>query len=224
MGTINKVYDAGYDTLPKILAMSVDDFLTIDGIKDKSANKLHTNLHNAYDKASITLLLAGTNGLGEGVGMKRLEPLMEAIPKLCSKSCRLKDSTIRNKIMELEGFSGKMADKIIQNRTKCVKLLSSLPKRKPISKTKMVAAAAPPILEFSITRDVSGMSFVFTGGRMKDLEKNLVVLGAKISNTVSKKTTVLIAKDPETLSGKVKKANSLGISIMNQTEFKKWLS
>ena len=99
MGTINKVYDAGYDTLPKILAMSVDDFLTIEGIKEKSANKLYTNLHNAYDKASITLLLAGTNGLGEGVGMKRLEPLIEAIPNLCSKSCRLKDSTIRSKII-----------------------------------------------------------------------------------------------------------------------------
>ncbi len=224
MGTINKVYDAGYDTLPKILAMSVDDFLTIEGIKEKSANKLYTNLHNAYDKASITLLLAGTNGLGEGVGMKRLEPLIEAIPNLCSKSCRLKDSTIRSKIMELEGFSGKMADKIVQNRTKCVKLLASLPKRKPATKTKIVATVAPPTLDFSITRDVSDMSFVFTGGRMKDLEKNLIALGAKISNTVSKKTTVLIAKDPESNSGKVKKANKIGISIMSQSEFKKWLS
>jgi len=223
-GTINRVYDAGFDTLPKILAMRVPDYLSIEGIKEKSANKLHTNLQEAYNKASVQLLLAATNALGEGIGAKRLDPLIDAIPNLCEKSCKLKNTTIRSKIMDLEGFSVKMADKIIENRTSCVQLLASLPKRKKSKITKKIAVAAPSPLDFELKRDVTGMSFVFTGGRMKDLETTLVILGAKIGSSVSGKTTVLIAKDPETKSGKVKRAEKLGIPIMDHDSFKTWLS
>ena len=119
-GTINKVYDAGFDTLPKILAMSVSDYLSIEGIKEKSAVKLHTNLHSAYDRATVPLLLAATNALGEGNGSKKIQPLLDAIPNLCEKSCKFGDKKIRNIIVGLEGFSEKMADKIIKNRKDCV--------------------------------------------------------------------------------------------------------
>ena len=220
-GTINKVYDAGYDTLPKILAMEVSDYLTIEGIKEKSAVKLHSNLQEAYGKASLPLLLAATNALGEGVGSKRILPLLDAIPNLCEKSCRFGDKKIRTLIGGLDGFSEKMADKIISNRKACVTLLSSMPKRKV--STNEVAVAAPT-LDFPITKDVNGMKFVFTGGRLKELEATLVILGAQISGSVSKKTTVLIAKDPTVASGKTKKAQKLGIPIMGHEQFKTWLN
>lgn len=222
MGTIKRVYEAGYDTLPKILAMTVDDYLAIEGIQEKSANKLHDNLHTAYNKADIPLLLAATNALGEGIGAKRLIPLIKAIPNLCEKSCKLTNKTLVSKIMELEGFSDKMADKIIKNRKGCVQLLSSLPSRSEV--TTKIAAAAPPIMDFNINRDVTGMNFVFTGGKMKDLEQNLVVLGAKMGSSVSKRTTVLIAKDPTSNSSKIKRAQKLNIPIMSQEDFKKWLN
>lgn len=223
-GTINRVYDAGFDTLPKILAMRVPDYLSIEGIKEKSANKLYSNLQEAYNRASVPLLLAATNALGEGIGAKRLDPLIVAIPNLCEKSCKLKDATIRSKIMDLEGFSVKMADKIVENRDGCVQLLASLPKRKKSKVAKKVAVSAPSVLDFELKRDVAGMSFVFTGGRMKDLEATLVILGAKIGSSVSGKTTVLVAKDPDTKSGKVKRAEKLGIPIMDHDSFKTWLS
>ena len=68
------------------------------------------------------------------------------------------------------------------------------------------------------------MKFVFTGGRLKDLEATLVILGAEISGSVSKKTSVLIAKDPSVASGKTKKAQKLGVPIMDHTQFKSWLN
>jgi len=214
-GTINKVYDAGYTTLPSILAMTVEDFLSIDGIQEKMATKLHTNLHQRYDDASLTLLLGATNALGEGIGTKRLDPLLEAIPDLCNSSLTLSDDDIRERIVSLDGFSVKIADKIISNRVGCVKLLESLPKKKVV-KTKKASAS-------SASMDLIGMSFVFTGGRMKDLEEVVVLRGGKIGSSVSKNTTILIAKDPTSKSGKIKKANKLGVQIMNWDQFRAWI-
>ena len=60
--------------------------------------------------------------------------------------------------------------------------------------------------------------------KMKDLEQNLVVLGAKMGSSVSKRTTVLIAKAPTSNSSKIKRAQKLNIPIMSQEDFKKWLN
>ena len=158
------------------------------------ATKLYTNLHQRYDEASLTLLLGATNALGEGVGTKRLDPLLEEIPNLCDSSLAMSDDDIRARIISLEGFSSKMADKIISNRASCVKLLASLPKKKVVRTKK--SSSSP------VKADLEGMSFVFTGGRMKDLEEVIVLRGGKIGSSVSKNTTILVAKDPTSNSGK----------------------
>jgi NAD-dependent DNA ligase len=59
------------------------------------------------------------------------------------------------------------------------------------------------------------MVVVFTGLRLKEEEKLLELRGAKIGSSVSKNTTHLVCKDPNSGSSKLEKAKSLGIEIMS---------
>lgn len=45
IGNTKRIIDAGYDTIPKILEMSVDNLLTVEGFKRKLAEKIHTNMN-----------------------------------------------------------------------------------------------------------------------------------------------------------------------------------
>jgi DNA ligase (NAD+) len=57
--------------------------------------------------------------------------------------------------------------------------------------------------------------------RDKELESEIEARGGKISSAVSKKTSVLVAKDPTDESGKVKTAKELGVRVVNFETFKK---
>jgi DNA ligase (NAD+) len=66
-----------------------------------------------------------------------------------------------------------------------------------------------------------GQVVVFSGVRSKDLEKKITSMSGKVVGTISGKTTVLIIKDKENLTGKVQKAESQGVKIMTIDEFQK---
>ena len=61
---------------------------------------------------------------------------------------------------------------------------------------------------------------MFTGGKDKILVQKLEDIGAKIGTAVTKNIFILIAKDKESNTGKVAKANDLGIKIMTIDDFK----
>ncbi len=64
------------------------------------------------------------------------------------------------------------------------------------------------------------MQVCFTGIRDKELAAKIESLGGKVTSSVSKKTTIVVAKDPNSTTGKPKKAREMGITIMGITEFK----
>lgn len=49
-GNIQRIIDAGFDTIPKIVAMSIDDFMTVEGFKEKLSNKIYNNIRNSIEK------------------------------------------------------------------------------------------------------------------------------------------------------------------------------
>ena len=62
-------------------------------------------------------------------------------------------------------------------------------------------------------------SVCFTGFRNKQWEERLVKEGHKVVSGVSKNTTILVTKDKESSSSKVKKAKDLNIPILTPEEF-----
>ena len=73
---------------------------------------------------------------------------------------------------------------------------------------------------------LKGYQIVLTGKLSKysrdELKENLINLGAKVSSSVSKKTTIVIAG--ENAGTKLKKANDLGINIINEDNYANFLN
>lgn len=61
---------------------------------------------------------------------------------------------------------------------------------------------------------MAGQVVCMTGFRDKDMATAIEAAGGEISSGVSKKTTLLVAKDPASTSGKAKKARSQGTEII----------
>ena len=76
-GNVIRIIDAGFDTIPKILRMSEEDFLTIDGFKGKMAKKLHDGIRDKVESASLITIMSASNTLGRGFSGKKIELIME---------------------------------------------------------------------------------------------------------------------------------------------------
>ncbi len=77
--------------------------------------------------------------------------------------------------------------------------------------------------EAETDQKLSGMNFVITGSlqhfeNRNELKALLEAKGAKVTDSVSQKTTYLINNDPESHSSKNQKAKKLNIPILNETE------
>lgn len=66
-GAITKLYDAGYDSLKKILKITLEEINKIAGFQDKSALKLYNALRGIQNSKCEKLLVA-SNIFGRGFG------------------------------------------------------------------------------------------------------------------------------------------------------------
>ena len=64
-----------------------------------------------------------------------------------------------------------------------------------------------------------GMTVVFTGFRNKEWEEILESAGGKVSSAVSKNTSLVVAADPTDNTGKILKANDLGVRVISKETF-----
>ncbi len=70
---------------------------------------------------------------------------------------------------------------------------------------------------------LNGVTVVFTGFRDATLENKITENGGVIGSGVSKNTSILVVKDATKSSSKTKKAESLGIDVMDRLVFEKYL-
>ena len=73
----------------------------------------------------------------------------------------------------------------------------------------------------STKNSLEGLVVVFTGIRIKELEEEIEARNGKVVSTVSSKTKIVVAKDPNEETGKVKTAKELKIPVLSVDEFRK---
>ena len=117
-------------------------------------------------------------------------------------------------IVEVEGFSYITAEKIANNLKYADQFIKKVNKYVTFAKSERVSD------------DLNGNKYVMSGFRDKELEKDIISRGGKITTSVSKNTTALIvkSKDSEKTTSKFRKAEELGIPIFEKDYFiKKFL-
>ncbi|HHL0584487.1 TPA: NAD-dependent DNA ligase LigA [Streptococcus agalactiae] len=202
---VEKLFDAHLIAdVADIYRLSIEDLLTLDGIKEKSATKIYHAIQSSKENSAEKLLF----GLGiRHVGSKASRLLLEEFGNLRQLSQASQES-----IASIDGLGGVIAkslhtffekeevDKLLEELTSYNVNFNYLGKR------------------VSTDAQLSGLTVVLTGKLEKmtrnEAKEKLQNLGAKVTGSVSKKTDLIVAGS--NAGSKLTKAQDLGITIQDE--------
>lgn len=212
-GNIARIIDTGFDSVPKIIKMTVQDFLTVDGFKEKTATKLYNGIKEKLSSASIITIMSASNIFGRGFSEKKLELIIEAYPDVLVSKETTQEKI--KKIADIKGMARKTAEAFVQAIPNFIQFLQETNLIDKISQAQLeVQNKINPL------NPLFGKTIVMTGFRDVAIQEALKNVGAKLGSSVSKNTFVVLVKDLEEDTGKAGDAKKLGIKLMTPEKFK----
>lgn len=206
--TIKKMFANGLDNLMKILGASEARLLKVPEFQKRSAERIRTNIHNGLKDVKLSVVLGASGIFGFGLGRKRMDMLLLDLPNLLTMDQRMSKKQVMKSILNVEGFSEIMAQKVVDNIANARKFIEKISKYATFKH------------EERVSDGMKGHKYVMTGFRDKNLEEDIAARGGKVTSSVSKNTTaIIVAVKGGRLTGKLKKANDLGIPIYEKTDF-----
>ena len=214
-GNVRKIMKAGYDSVPKIIAMTETDYLKVDGFKKKMAEKVYNSIHKKITDAPLAKIMAVSNIFGRGFGEKRIEPILEKYPDILKNITASSEEEKIKQIKSIKGMEQKTAGRFVKNLPKFMEFMT-------VAKLESKLDDVPK--EDAHPKDVShplyDKSIIITGFRNKELSEELKRIGARESSAVSKSTFAVIVKNKEEDTGKAEAARQKNIPIYTVDEFK----
>lgn len=200
--TVQKLYDAGYNDLWKILDLT--KATTLPAIPYVAMQRTVESLQQMLDtEVDLVRIVVASGLLPRGIGERKLELLLHAVPEFFTvKTLDL------SKLPAIAGLSASTLEEIYATRTTIQTFLSKYKKyARYVSPTAVTSTAEEPVV----------VSIAFSGFRDADLKAKLERTGkCKICESVSGKTKLLVVADPSATSEKVKKAAAKGIPIVSK--------
>ena len=207
-GNVKKVFEVGFNTIPKILSMTHDDFMTIPGFKEKMSTKISTGIKDRLEKTSLADLMVATNIFGRGMGKSRAKIILKTYPDILTSPHSEEEKT--HMIIKLDGFSTKTAATFVPYIPKFIEF---------IQKTNLQHKLIVEDKKVNTSHPLYQKKIVMTGFRDSELEKMIIEVGGEISNSVSKKTFLLLVDSLDSDSGKAVKAKKLNVHMMTPYAF-----
>jgi len=193
-----RLEDASYETIiSSIMELILMEWVNIIGV---NGSKIHSSLERRLSSLSLATYLGAVKYFGTGFGVRRAKLLLKNL----DDENKVWDLTVDD-IVNYEGFDVKTASMIV-NGLHSAKLFAEKLHLSFVKEEK--------------TTELSHLNVVFTGFRDKEFQEKLEKLGAKVSSSVSKRTTHLLTAEPNSTSTKAVKARQLGIETLSLDEFK----
>ena len=204
-GLIQKLYENGYTEIVDILHIKKKDLLEIEGFQETLANKIINNIKIALEKVNLIEIMNASNIFGNGLGKRKLALIFSNIPDVMTHKI---DNNLKQKIIMINGFSDISANQFVNNLEEFKLFLKNL-KIKTHN------------LDSYIEKTQIKKNIVFTGFRNSELEKYLETHKIAVKNTINADTFLLITKDDNSTSSKIKEANKKKIKVVSLKEFLK---
>lgn len=212
--TISKLFENGQDSLVKILNLSQEDFSKIDGFGEKLAERTFANIHSSLKKSSITDAISASSCFGFGFGKKKIQKLLQSIPYFHTTTrSKEEENSLMDKVMAIEGFSEKTAKQAIAHIPEIKQFVKDI--------SPFVSKDNVPNVKPSSTQLLQNYIIVFSGFRDKSLEEFIIENGGSVGNSVTKSTTMVVTKNTDDSSSKLKKAKENKIPIYQKEDFEK---
>ena len=218
-GNVKRLMNAGYDTVPKILKMTKQDFESVEGFKTKMAEKIHGSIKSKVEAASLLDIMVSSNKLGKGLGEKKMRPIMEEYPTILTSS-----ETPNQKIdmlKTLKGIGKENANEFVTNIPAFLEFIKDCELESKLSAKEPAVLAEPvTIPPENIEHPLYRKKIVMTKVRDKMIIDALGKFGATLEDSIKKDTFVLVVKSKDDKSNKTDFAVKNNIPIMTPEEFK----
>lgn len=202
--TIEQLYDNGYDSIAKIMALEPADFVKLESFQQRKSEKIYNAIREKTQNVSLEKLQHATS-IFEGLGSKKLALLRHYNKKDMAVSLE--------EILKIDGFSDTSAQIFIKNYAQFWAFIKDLP-----------ITIAETVITQNESEALAAISVCFSGFRDAELEVEVTKNGGKILGSVSKNTTHLVMKEVGTGSTKEKSAQKLGVVVMQKADFEAYIT
>ena len=244
-----KLYEAGYDTVEKILKMSVADFKGVPGFQNTLSVKIWTSIQEKTGQATLVDWAVASGKMGRGLGKKKLALILETHPEIVKEDTfGVIDRSAPLRRCPQRGIDGRPPKGVLgslkddgQTDAQKINLLQTIHGIGPENATEFVKGL-PAFRAFMNNRvlvmpqnevshpinkpvvsimmgPLNGKKIVMSKIRDKRNLEEMSKQGATMEDRVNQNTFALIVPSKEETSNKVKDAQKHGVPIMDSAEF-----
>src|SRR3989344_4312143 len=201
--TMLKLIKNGYTNIYDLLKMNITSASEIEGLGEKSLKKLKDDLISKLSTIELHRIMAGSGIFGRGLGVDKIKLITYEYPNIMKS--KWNEDVIYSKVLDIKGFDEKTAKQYAYRFDKFRKFYKKL--AKIIIFKKQIAKG----------NKFKNQIIVMTGFRNAEWKKLIENNDGKVTNSVSKNTTLVVYTD--TGSSKYEKAKQLGIKTMTLDDF-----
>ena len=187
-----------------------------DLIGENQGIKIYNNLLNALKTCDINHLLLASNCFDKGMGIKRINLIIDNIPNLFSK--KWDENELVETITNIKTFNNITALIFVNGYKDFIKWFLELKTKQDKVKIKVNKRNKVKKSDKQIFKD---KKILLSGFRDKEIQDFIISNGGSIPSTISKSLNLLIIPNKTTINQKTKKAEELNIKIMTKEEFKR---
>ena len=214
-GNVKRIMKSGYNTIPKILRMTKQDFGKVEGFKEKMAEKVYTSIRDKVNNATLVQIMVASNMLGRGLGERKLAPIMNTFPGILTSS-ESKQSKV-SKLQTINGIGKENATSFVANMDAFIKFLKDTQLE---YKLREKVSSPSPKKSVNTSHPLYNQQVVMTKVRDAEIIAALKNNGGELVDNVKKGILAVITKNTQEVSNKINKAKEMNIPIMSVEEFK----
>lgn len=163
--------------------------------------KFYQSLGKSIETCPLPVFYGAVGALGRGIGQRVLEPIFDTFGDMVFDF---------DKLISCEGISEVTAEQIIHNKDNFLDW-------QKFAWANLVGFRAVK-QEKPVSDKFKQYIVCFTGIRDENMERTISMNGGKIKSSVTSDTTLVVAKDANSMSGKAKKAREKGIKVISYEE------
>jgi NAD-dependent DNA ligase len=216
-GNIHRLFNKGFDSVPKIIKMTKEDFETIDGFKSKMVEKISTNIREKIRDATLIQIIVASNKLGRGLGERKIRWILEKYPDILTKPGTNEQ---KNEWLQMiKGIGPENATDFVSHISEFLAFLKDCGLENKLYDNHPIEKIEQQEKKINKNHPLYQKKIVMTKIRDKKIIDMLPQIGATLEDQITKETFILIVKSKEDQSKKMEVARKNGTLIMTPEEF-----
>lgn len=251
-GTIDRLIEAGFDSVNLILSLKSESLVNVDGFGNKAINNLLAAIKRGIlNKEHPIEKVMAASGCFPGFGRRKIAAIINGLTANEKEMANKKYVTSLNNELTTQYDEGNKTAIIQMNRLTSIPSIAKITAKLFINnlncfhkwldnndkvhvtpltvisseEKKANPANSKPDSKLKQIEGVTGKAVLFTGFRNASLENKLISeYGVSMKSTMSGQVELLVVADTSKKNGKMIKAEKLGIPIISVSELEKKMS